>query len=78
MRLKLLLFFLLLSFLNEAQVQTKLERGIPEIEGLRSGAILNFINKAEEKRSRRRPEFKRSVDLRPALAASGTASSDCS
>ena len=49
MRLKLLLFFLLLSFLNEAQVQTKLERGIPEIEGLSSGAILNFINKAEEK-----------------------------
>ncbi len=49
MRSKLLLFFLLFSFLNEAQVQTKLERGIPEIEGLSSGAILNFINKAEEK-----------------------------
>ena len=49
MRSALLFVFLLLSFFTEAQVQTKLERGIPEREGLSSSAILNFINETEEK-----------------------------
>ena len=36
-------------FITNAQINTKLERGIPENEGLSSSAILNFINETEEK-----------------------------
>mgnify|MGYP001225140379 CR=1 FL=1 len=49
MRFKLLLIFLFVSFITNAQINTKLERGIPENEGLSSSAILNFINETEEK-----------------------------
>ena len=49
MRLKLLLIFLFVFFITNAQINTKLERGIPENEGLSSSAILNFINETEEK-----------------------------
>ena len=49
MRFKLLLIFLFVSFIINAQINTKLERGVPENEGLSSSAILNFINETEEK-----------------------------
>ena len=45
----LVLFFLFVSFTINAQINTKLERGVPENEGLSSSAILNFINETEEK-----------------------------
>ena len=38
-----------MSFITNAQINTKLERGVPENEGLSSSAILNFINETEEK-----------------------------